>query len=253
MSDEVSKEKNYFQFLSKLSESITRENTIQKSCEEIMKSIHDTLFYDLATIHLFNIEGKLQLRANFGIGTQNENRNQELNLEIFKKKFGEKGKVLFIRDWNNETELKDYFIELHGVKSLAVLPLIFSVYLVGIICVGYKKTHEFKITEIKTLEITSVIISEFMGSEIIIREAKDRLDNLSTLTKSMRHDFANDIQSIALALELISSTNLTQDQQKYIRILNNAKNSAIEKLTELKNLKQKHESDINSILGLYLK
>lgn len=254
MPNEVSKDKNYFQFLSKLSETITRDNTIQKSCENLIKSIKDNLFYDLATIHLFNIERKLQLRANFGIKSfHKDEQKEELNLDVLKRKFVNKNKILFIKDWNKEVELSPFFSEFQSIKSIAILPLVYSDYLIGIISLGYKKMHEFKITEIRTLDIISSIFTEFIGSETIIRESKDRLDELNSLTRRMRHDFANDIQSIALALELLSNSELTEEQQKYIRILNNAKNSAIQKLNELKNLKQRHESDINSLLGLSLK
>jgi hypothetical protein len=67
----------------------------------------------------------------------------------------------------------------------------------------------------------------------------------------MRHDFANDLQSIAMALELLTFTDLSEDQQKYVRILEKAKVSAVEKIRELKQLKIKYEKEIDPVIGIF--
>jgi len=68
----------------------------------------------------------------------------------------------------------------------------------------------------------------------------------------MRHDFANDLQSLSMALELLATTNLSDDQEKYVKILEKSKNSAIEKLQELKQLKDKYEKNIDFFIGIPL-
>ena len=55
-----------------------------------------------------------------------------------------------------------------------------------------------------------------------------------------------------MALELLAATDLIDEQKKYVRILEKSKVSAIEKLLELKQMKEKYEDDIELSLGIPL-
>ncbi|NHJ03972.1 MAG: GAF domain-containing protein [Candidatus Heimdallarchaeota archaeon] len=254
MTKELTDTKSYFHFLNRLTESLNYSNSIQKSCEEIILIIKNCLYYNLATIHLFNEKGKLQLRGNFGIEIfQEKELIDKIDYNILADKFEKQKKPIFYTIWKEEKELSTIFIEFRNLKSIAILPIIFNKRLIGTMGVGYINKHEFGISEIRTLEVTAKVISDFLGMHILQTNYQKQLDELNGTIKMMRHDFANDIQSFSLALELLTPSELTDDQQKYIRILNNAKNSAVKKLTELKGLKEKHEKTIEINIGIMFK
>ncbi|HUU78914.1 MAG TPA: GAF domain-containing protein [candidate division Zixibacteria bacterium] len=254
MTKELTDTKSYFHFLNRLTESLNYGNSIQKSCEEIILIIKNCLYYNLATIHLFNEKGKLQLRGNFGIDIFPEKELiDKVDFRLLAEKFEKQQKPIFFTAWKEEKELSTIFIEFKKLRSIAILPIIFNKRLLGTIGVGYLNKHEFGISEIRTLEVTAKLISDFLGMYILHTYYQKQVDELNRIIKMVRHDFANDIQSISLALELLTPSELNDNQQKYISILNNAKNSAIKKLTELKGLKEKHEKTIEINIGIPLK
>jgi len=64
--------KKLTQCLNELAKVLQICKTTQKLTEETVSVIRNYLFYDAVAVHLFNLEQKLQLRANYGINIQKE-------------------------------------------------------------------------------------------------------------------------------------------------------------------------------------
>ncbi len=245
--------KQLTQCLNELAKKVQTCKTTQKLTEETVKVIQKHLFYDAVVVHLFNVDLKLQLRANYGINIQKEiEQKKTLDYNIIIENLSVQ-KLYIYQDWIKRTEYHKLIPELTGFQSVAITPLIFKRRILGLVTIGYRKKQSFSHDEIIFFENVSILTSTSIGNLILQTNFQKRVDELQDTIKHIRHDFANDIQSIALALELLSTAELSEDQKKYIRILNKAKDSSITKITELKRLKIQHEENVDIDIGIPIK
>ena len=245
--------KKLTQCLNELAKVLQICNTTQKLTEETVSVIQNYLFYDAVAIHLFNLEQKLQLRANYGINIQKEiEKTKTQDYDIITKNISEQ-KLFIYQDWIKRSDYHKLLPEFNGFKSVAIIPLIFKKRILGLATIGYRKKQNFSHNEIILFESISILVSTSIGNLILHDNYQKRVDELQDSIKHIRHDFANDVQSIALALELLASTDLSEDQKKYNRILNKAKDSSITKIMELKRLKMQHEENVIFDIGLPIK
>ncbi len=248
-----SNSKKLIQCLNEIAKTLQVCNTSQKLMEETIKVIQDCLFYDAVTIHIFNLEQKLQLRANFGINIQKEiEKTKTQDYDIIIDNLSEQ-KLFIYQNWTKRPKHNKLLPEFVKFKSVAIAPVIFKKNILGLITVGYRKKEKFSHDEMLFFENISILVSTSIGNMILQENFQKRVNELQDTIKHIRHDFANDVQSIALALELLSSAELSEDQRKYIRILNKATDSSITKITELKRLKIQHEQNVEIGIGLPIK
>ena len=106
-------------------------------------------------------------------------------------------------------------------------------YLIGHFAFGYFNVHEFTKEEQIHIKLLGSALSPLIYTKLINENKNSKIDELTESLRQVRHDFANDIQSLALALELLASTELSEDQAKYLNILTNAKESAINRIIKL--------------------
>lgn len=245
--------KKLTQCLNELAKALQVCNTTQKLTEETVKVIQDYLFYDAVVVHLFNLEQELQLRANYGINIQKENEKIEKQKHDSIIENLSEQKLFIFQDWIKRTEYHKLLPELDGFKSVAIAPLIFKKRILGMVTIGYRKKQNFSHDEIILFENISILVSTSIGNLILQENFQKRVDELKDIIKHIRHDFANDVQSIALALELLSPAELPEGQKKYLRILNKAKDSSINRIMELKRLKTQHEKSVDIDIGIPLK
>ncbi|MFW9922100.1 MAG: hypothetical protein ACFFDW_02300 [Candidatus Thorarchaeota archaeon] len=216
------------------------DRTLQKICEVSIEIIKNNLRFDLGTLRLFNYDNKLLLRANFGLSSFEAH---EISLDNVIKLFPD-GNAKYIHDDTNFIELRESFNEISSGSSFIINPIIFRKQVIGFLTVGYNSPHKFSSQEMLSINLYTNIFGCNLARKLLIENFQSQTDKLKEITKQLRHDFANDIQSIALALELLTPTDLTEEQQKYVKILNNAKQSAIDKISDLRSQKQNYEKDI---------
>jgi len=245
--------KIFAQCLNDLVKTLLECTTLQKLSEETIRVIREHLFYDVIVLYLFNQEEKLQLRANHGINITEEIEHPELLDTSFILENLSERKMFIFQDWPNKKEYNQFFPGTTEFQSLAIIPLFYKNYILGFLCIGYRKKQKFTHEEMILFENIGIFFGERIGNLVHQTNYQRRVDELNEVIKRVRHDFANDIQSIALALELIQSTELDEDQEKYVRILNNSKDSTINRIKELKKLKKKHEDEVTIGFGLYKK
>ena len=238
--------------LNELVKSLLDCTTLQKITEITVESIKEHLFFDIVAFYLFTQEQKLQLRANFGLDLSIEDEPNDLTDEFILENFTKKGVYVFY-NWPEKKEHNQLFPKLKDILTIAVVPLIYKNTLLGFLSIGFRSEKKFIHDELLFFETLGLYLGELIGNFLINSNYQKHITELSSVLKYVRHDFANDIQSIALALELLQSTELNEEQQKYVRILNKAKDSSINRIKELKQLKQKHEEEVTVGIGIIIK
>ncbi|MEA2070879.1 MAG: hypothetical protein U9O98_06260 [Asgard group archaeon] len=198
--------------------------------------------FSIIVIQLFN--QYFENIKNVSIGTKLENKKNISKIEDF---FPEK-KIYYYPKWSQHQDLRKIHPELEEAKSVMIYPLTFNKKIIGLIEFGLEeKTNSLE----KDREYFNFICLLFniVLEQIMFRDFYLKQNNkLKQITKDMRHDLSNDLQSIALAFELLQTTEITKDQQKYFQILGRGKEEAINKIQKLKDMKDKTEESIDNIL-----
>ncbi len=206
--------------------------------------------YDSIIIFIFDFLENLQVKTKVGleISIDESDSNPKKN-DLLKSLFNDKTMRSF-HNWKGEMELQKIFFKSPQIMSVSIIPLISKNRILGFITIGNSAKYEFSEEENRILQILSQMISYYVENLLFQEDLLKQNEVLKGITKQMRHDFANDIQSMAMAIELLTTTELSEEQEKFTRILNNSKNAAIEKLQELKRLKNKFEKKVELSLGL---
>lgn len=222
--------------------------TVQELCDWSINLIKDNYDFEITTISIFNNNSQLQLYAHFGLTNPKQSL---LKTEFYRKLFLE-GKQKSFNNKKIEEEIVEGFPWAKKNVTNIIQPIIYQNQVLGFLTVGYKDKKRIGEKKQKIIAIIALILGSKIGSIIQSQSFTEKIDALTDITRKMRHDFANDIQSLSLSLELFSSTDLTEEQQKYFRIMETAKKSAIEKITELKKIKQKYEQEKSFKIGFQL-
>ena len=213
---------------------------------DIIKGVNE---FDSATISLFTKEGVLQLKSGFGFTNDTKQIVEDIDYSSLLDFFDSENKSKFTL-WNKMKKLSQYIPELAKLGIVIVFPIISKIKLVGVIAVGNKKEQNISQEKQSFLDIIGAIINNQVIHSLYTGELTTRVTHFKEVMKSSRHNFANNLQSIALGLELLSSTNLTEEQQKFVKILTNAKNSAIKEIDDLRNMKNDLEREVEINIGL---
>ncbi|MHA1503727.1 MAG: hypothetical protein ACTSPT_00895 [Candidatus Heimdallarchaeota archaeon] len=230
---------------------LPEKETVQDISIQSIEIIKNLEIYDTSTISIFNEEGILKLKSGYGYDSDVKEPSEDIDYTNLLELFSE-SKFVKIMDWKTNQTLRPYFPELSELSCVGLFPIIDQEKLIGIFTIGYK--NPTKITPIKErfLNIIGCIISNYLIYNLFLNNLKSHITHLQDVMKSTRHNFANDLQSITLGLELISSTNLTEEQEKFVKILNNAKISSINKIDDLRSMKNDLEREVEINIGLKL-
>jgi len=222
--------------------------TLEDFFTEILEVLNIIFPFDLITILTFNT-----ISQEINYKTTNISP-----LKIKSKPLGDSSTLVRIAkengvkqliDWQKQKELQK-LLEVQKIKSTIIIPLKTDKFIFGFLILGDMKNFEFSSDELKLFETLGYLISCNIDNFLTKENLNEQNIELKEVTRQMRHDFANDLQSIAMALELLASTDLNEDQQKYVKILDKAKISAVEKIRQLKQLKIKYETKVDPIIGI---
>ena len=230
---------------------LPEKETVQGICTQSIDILKGIKEFDASTISIFNDEGILKLKSGYGYISDVKEPSSDIGYTALLELFPE-NKWVILAEWKIKKTLPKNFPELSKLNTIALFPIINDKKLIGVITVGYKKPTKFSVEKMRFLNTIGYIISNYLISLLYLNDLKSHLAHLQEVIKSMRHNFANDLQSITLGLELISSTNLTEEQQKFVRILNNAKTSAIKRIADLRSMKSDLEREVKINIGLKL-
>ncbi|MHA1213009.1 MAG: GAF domain-containing protein [Candidatus Heimdallarchaeota archaeon] len=246
------KEINEMKIFYDFSKNLQKISSLDDIYKKIISIFTKTLPYDLAILYMFDFTERLLVKEKTGIEVNSEIFSDDpANLDLLKSKFKEP-KIYIYNKWNTENELHKLFFKADQIFTVALIPYIAHNHILGFLCIGSKEPYTFTPNEILLLESIVCTTSRFLGYVLINEILSSHNQELRNIAKNMRHDFANDVQSIALSIELLHSTELTEEQSKFVRILGNAKNSAVDKINELRKLKKKFEDEIPFNFGLPL-
>ncbi len=206
--------------------------------------------YDSIMIFIFDFLENLQIKTKVGleISIDKDDSNPNKN-KLLRSLFNDKTMRSF-HNWKEEKELQKIFFKSPQLMSVSIIPLMSKNSILGFITIGNSTKYEFSEEENRLFQILSQMISYYVENLLFQENLLKQNEELKNITRQMRHDFANDIQSITMAIELLITTELSEEQEKFTKILNKAKNAAIEKLHELKRLKNKFEKNVELSLGL---
>jgi Rps23 Pro-64 3,4-dihydroxylase Tpa1-like proline 4-hydroxylase len=216
----------------------------------ILQSINDYLKAEIVSYYHIDEANNLRLLANIGYTSSNE--NQVLNekwLDLKKPELFE-NEIAIFEDRKKEQELQPIFSEFTNQSTVILLPLVFKRHLCGIMLFGYSQPIQLTNQQKQIIGIIRNLMNPNLIAGNIINNLQEKITFYQKIMKDIRHDFANDLQSLALAIELLNTTQLNEEQQKYLGVLTKAKDKAVERIMELKKLKNKEE-EVNS-LGLLL-
>jgi transcriptional regulator with GAF, ATPase, and Fis domain len=237
--------------ITELLRTLPKKETVQEICIQSIEIIKNIEIYDASTISIFNQKGILKLKAGFGFDNKVKKPTEGIDYTKLLDSFSKK-KLIKIMDWKTKKTLHHYFPELSKLSSVGLFPIINNNRLIGVITIGYNNPTKLTSNQERFLNIIGNIISNYLINNIFLNKLKSQITQLQEVMKATRHNFANDLQSITLGLELISTTNLTEEQQKFIRILNNAKISAVKKIEDLRSMKNDLEREVEIDIGLKL-
>ncbi|MBN1330760.1 MAG: hypothetical protein JXA54_14910 [Candidatus Heimdallarchaeota archaeon] len=236
--------------LYKFTRSMQEINSLEDIYKKTITLFKKELPYDLTIFYMFDFTERLVVKEKSGIDVNSDIfSDSSSNLSLLQSSFN-KQQIQIFQNWKKHEELQKLFFVSDIIQTVALIPFITSNRILGFLCIGTKSNHVFLDNEKALLETIGYITVNSLRSYLLIEALNNHNQALRNIAKNMRHDFANDMQTISLTIELFNTTELSDDQNKYLRLLNNAKNSAIEKLSELKNLKNKFEDDIEVCLGL---
>ncbi|HUT81748.1 MAG TPA: GAF domain-containing protein [Candidatus Bathyarchaeia archaeon] len=244
------KEINAAKILYDFTQTMQDINSLEDIYKKTIALFKNKLPYDLAIFYMFDFTEKLVVKEKSGIDVNSDMYSDSpTNLFLLQSRFN-KQQLQIIEKWKDQKELQKLFFVSDIIQTVVLLPFITANRILGFLCIGLKSGYDFKDNEKALLETIGYITVNSLRSYLLIEALNNHNQVLRNIAKNMRHDFANDIQTISLTIELFSVTELSDDQNKYLRLLNNAKNSAIEKLNELKSLKNKFDDEIEIVLGL---
>ena len=237
--------------ITELLTTLPEKETVQEICIQSIEIIKNLDLYDASTISIFNQEGILKLKSGYGFDSDVKESSGDIDYSILLNLFSE-CKLVEIKDWKTKNSLHQYFPELTKLSCVGLFPIIYQEKLIGVFSIGYKNPTKLVPIQARFLNIAGNIISNYLIHNLFLKNQKSHIKELQEVLKSTRHNFANDLQSITLGLELISTTNLSEEQEKFVRILNNAKISAIKKIDDLRSMKNDLERDVEINIGLKL-
>lgn len=243
---------NKLDLFSGFSKTLGTANSLDEIYKETMAIFKKNFTYDSIIIFIIDFTEKLQEKAKTGIKTIKQLPSKSLDkIKLLREIIQEKGSKQ-IKNWQEEKELHSIFFDSNLIESVLLIPLFSKNQIFGFITIGETTDYTFSENEIILLETIGHLISYNICYFLFQKNMQKQNNELKEITKRMRHDFANDLQSLSMALELLATTNLSDEQKKYLRILEKSKNSAIEKLQELKQLKNKYEKDVDFFIGIPL-
>lgn len=243
---------NKLDLFSGFSKTLGTANSLDEIFKKTMAIFGSNFIYDSIIIFVFDFTGKLQEKVKTGIKTFKHLPSKSLNNIKSLRKIIQEKRAKQIKNWQEEKELHTIFFDSDLIKSVLLIPLFSSNQIFGFITIGETIDYTFSENEIILLETIGHLVSYNVCHFLFQENMQKQNNELKEITKRMRHDFANDLQSLSMALELLATTNLSDDQKKYLRILEKSKNSAIGKLQELKQLKDKYEKDVDFFIGIPL-
>lgn len=244
-------EVKYSKAIIELLKILPEKETVQDICIQSIEIIKQMQVYDASTISIFNDEGILKLKSGYGYESDVKGSSEDINYNDLIELFSEK-KFVKIMDWNAKQNLHQYFPELKKLSCVGLFPIINDNKLIGVFTIGCQNPTKLTSTKERVLNTIGNIVGNNLIYILYLNNLKSQNAHLQEVMKSTRHNFANDLQSITLGLELISSTNLSEEQEKFVRILNNAKISAIKKIDDLRSMKNDLEREVEIDIGLKL-
>ncbi|MCK5158485.1 MAG: hypothetical protein KAR08_04985 [Candidatus Heimdallarchaeota archaeon] len=243
---------NKLDLFSGFSKTLGTANSLDEIFKKTMAIFESNFTYDSIIIFVIDFTEKMQEKVKTGIRTFRHIPSKSLdNIKSLTEILQGKG-VMQIKNWQEEKELQAIFFESDLIKSVLLIPLLSNKQIFGFITIGESSDYTFSDNEIILFETIGHLVSYNVCHFLFQENMQKQNNELKEITKRMRHDFANDLQSLSMALELLATTNLSDDQEKYVRILEKSKNSAIVKLQELKQLKDKYEKDVDFFIGIPL-
>ncbi|NHK30116.1 MAG: hypothetical protein FK730_02105 [Asgard group archaeon] len=230
-------------------------NEIQKEISpDKIYALIDTTFidktsYDFIAIYIYEDDSKFKIKNKVDkkLLLPKEITDSKIVIDYFKEK-----KLRIIKKKKkSDSEFSDLFIKIKKIKTTIFFPLIKNENIYGFIWLALKENNKYK-PDYTFLNILLQLINCSLGNLLLFEIVKKHNKELQSIAKSMRHDFANDLQSIAMVNELLLTTELNNDQTKFVRLLGSAKDSATEKLSKIKQLKDKFDKEIDYTIGLSL-
>jgi len=244
---------NKLDLFNRFSKTIGTANSLDEIFKETMVVFESNFTYDSIVIFVFDFTEKLQIKVKSGIEIfKHLPSKSSVDIKLLREITQGKS-VKQINNWQEEKELQTIFFKSNLIKSVLLIPLSSNNHLFGFITIGETTEYTFSKNEIILFETIGHLVSYNVNHFLFQENMQKQNNELKEITKRMRHDFANDFQSLSMALELLATTDLSDDQKKYVRILEKAKISAIEKLQELKQLKEKYEKNDDFFIGILLK
>jgi len=244
------KTKNDVAILFELIKTLEATETLDHLFSVAIQQLESYLDYNLIAILMFDAEENLEMKHCSNMEVKQGEKNQIKDKELFKKEFQEKQLKIYYRKQNKEL-LKTFFLP-KSVKKVVIAPFITKNRLVGFLCLGKHDDSPISDEEKLLLEACAFSISFTINNLIVRKELTKQNKKLQIIAKKIRHDFANDLQSIGMTIELLLTTELSDEQSKFIRLLKNAKDSAVRRLKEFKELKNEFEKEVQTPYGLIL-
>lgn len=211
------------------------------SKEVIVKTTNkmkEWLLFDAIAIYLLDKKKVFFMKVNSELQEHELSSPNPFDIDLF-----ERHSPLIYEQWLQESKFSQRLIELQNFTSVVLLPWITKDKLQGVVAYATQNRHSFSQQEVVIMKIVSHSLKSIIDCLLYQEFLEKNNEQLKGITKKMRHDFANDIQAIALGLELLSTTELDEEQEKYVKILDKSKTSATKKLLELKKLKKEVEKD----------
>jgi len=239
------KENTFFnEFLNELQQDIS----IKEFYKLINSIFTDKFSFDYLAVYIFGNDNKFRIKHK--MDKKLELPNEIDNLKIITSFFIENS-LKFYKKKKFDGEIFDLFSKIKKIGSMILAPLIKKKHIYGFIWLAIREDNKYK-PNLTIMNIIIQIINCYLSNMLLLEEVIKHNKELQEIAKAMRHDFANDLQSIAMVNELLLTTELNNDQRRFVRLLGNAKDSATEKLAKIKQLKEKFEKEIDYSIGLPL-
>jgi hypothetical protein len=237
----MSVENNVLEIVSELIQEIGTTETVTEFVRTTIKNLKKYLPLDFLQIYYISTDNLISKSSSFNGLEEVDFSTAEFKTIL--QKYFTANELKFYKNDTLQPDLLELIDKKETMSSIvAFQPLISKGQLLGIIIFGLEKS----VVEIKQeFKIALKNIIEFIETMLFNRLQIERLSKENEVfrgqTKKMRHDFANDLQSISLTIELLDGTDFTDDQKKYLDILNRAIDKANEKIRLMK--KQKRMMD----------
>ncbi|MHA1630972.1 MAG: GAF domain-containing protein [Candidatus Heimdallarchaeota archaeon] len=240
---------NDIAILYELNKTLEQMENLEQLYAKAVEKLGESLLFDFIAIFMLNPEEKLEMKSMTGVEVKVQKKGKTIKKELFKKEFQDRQLKIYQR--KDKKEILQHFFQFINLQKIAIVPFITKNLLIGFLCVGTRK-DAFTDDEKLLLEACAFSINFAITNLIIKEELLQQNLKLQTIAKNIRHDFANDLQSIGMTVELLLTTELSDEQNKFIRLLKNAKDSAVRRLQKFKELKNEFEKEISLPFGLNL-